>query len=1359
MPPHLTLALALLIGLNTSVLGASVRCDLATPSQTATTCLDPASLKGRTVVVPSNVTRIAKDGLALCASTNQQKISSDIVYVIDNSTSMVAWGYWVSADGQDTSWYTPGCRNSATVSDVPLLRPRHRAGSEGWDTVQRITGKNKPSCDEAKDPYSMRAEAVRQALLFHASFDSTSQAGVLQFNSQVRSPHPMRDLRKSNLLFLEDTVGLIPAISGTNWYFPLDTALRWLELTKTTRSQAIILISDGEPNEKVEEYRRLVGRDGAPPIYGVYLGSSAEQTPELDFVTSSTGGTKFVVPPDRPDSLQGVINSIVAQVTSRVSISSGRIGNLTNGQWSRALALADESSRTRMELDSVVALGLGDNQIQLITSTGKGGAAKWDTTRFVVHVSGPDAPLGATAVAGSGFESQCHPASALSLRDSAWNEVPWIGEDAGRVGILLRPSGEADLPLAVTATSGASDREALQLDALDSVSVGAWGRRLPLSVVRLTPAVVSNRVLDVRGGIDTLRASWCHARDNRDCAAGQLEVRSFREASLTWVPHSVEGPAGSLVLQARLPGQKTASVQVDLYRRGVRIGTAVLSRSPDSLYRDTVRFQQGSRRPAGDTLWLSAPGNPQDSLVATLVWGLDGRILSDTAVVVRPPLSLVLEWTGVGQQVVIRLQGGQPNARREFPVVLTVDPRSRVVLLDTSRTGSVDATSLAAGSPGETVSIRGRFVDPLYGDTAWASVVVPVPQMSLVYTVRSAEGPAGSLALRAELPGVAGAAVQVGLSRRGRSLGSVTLQRQSDSSFVGWVHFRQGPIRPGTDSVWLVTPNALLPDSIVATYVLAVSGDTLADTGLVRRPAMVLEVRSSSGTTVAVSLVGGSPDVRGGRSVDVQVASAQKIVLDPSGAGQADLLTQLSKVGGTRALVWGWFVDPVYGDTARDTAWIDVPVRSLRFVPATIEGPRGALRLELVDPWAVGDTRTVIVAHGRDSQLVRMVRTESGSFSGEVAFAQTLSAFGDTLRLGRPLAGSDSVFAVLPRQDSLATLVDRALVLRPPLRLQLVADGFRPQLLHVVLSGGNPDTRGEARVSLEGPVAIPVTSMTRSGPLSWEGERDLADLLPESLQPVQIRGWFVDPVYGDTAWATLQVISPWFPGTIVASPPKLDPRRPDTVEVRVRDKDPDSTRAGKIVVQVGSESFELHETGVHTGEYVLRLPASELDPRWGERMPRTPWRVELVYVDPDHPQDVARTSVEMEFNVPSPSLDAYGGVQPTPERSTSVKPVLWVVPEASDGTYPGARQGIELRIWEQTKVAVYLYDNLGVAVGSWDGILLPRDAETSADYLIAWDGLDARGNPTSPGVYLARAVLLAMDGQYLGNKVFRIGRK
>jgi hypothetical protein len=682
-----------------------------------------------------------------------------------------------------------------------------------------------------------------------------------------------------------------------------------------------------------------------------------------------------------------------------------------------------------------------------------------------------------------------------------------------------------------------------------------------------------------------------------------------------------------------------------------------------------------------------------------------------------------------------------------------------VVALDSTRSATVDATSLAAGSPGATVAVLGRFVDPLYGDTAWASVVVPVPKMSLVYTIGSAEGPVGSLALRAELPGVAGAAVQVGLSRRGRSIGTATLVRQPDSSFTGWVHFRQGPIRPGADSVWLVSPNAVAPDSIVALFVHTLSGDTLSDTGLVRRPPLVLDLRSPGGTVVGIALVGGSPDARGARAVEVDAVELRKVVLDASGEARTDVLASMSKIAGSRALVRGWFVDPVYGDTARDTTWIEVPARILRFVEPAVEGPRGVLRLELVDPWTGVDTRTVIVAHGRDSQLVRMVRAPSGIFAGDVAFAQTPVALGDTLRLGRPVAGTDSVFAVLPRMDSLPAVVDRALVLRPALHLGMVADGSRLQLVRLQLTGGNPDARGEAHVFLDGPVAIPATSMTRAGSLSWDGEQDLAERLPESLQPVRIRAWFVDPVYGDTAWATLQVVSPWFPGTIVATPDRLDPRRPDTVEVRVRDKDPDSSRAGTIVVQVGSERFSLPETGVHTGEYVLRLPASKLDPRWGDRSPRTPWRVELVYVDPDHPEDVARTSVEMEFNVPSPTLAAYGGVQPAPERATSPKPVLWVVPAAGDGTYPGARQGVELRIWEQTKVAVYLYDNLGVAVGSWEGILVPRDAETSADYLIAWDGLDARGNPTSPGVYLARAVLLAMDGQYLGNRIFRIGRK
>ena len=1231
----------------TTATRAAVRCDLGVPGGSAGACIDPKLLLGQTLRVPSNITRIGDDGLKLCTPTNVAKLSSDIVYVIDNSASMAAWGFWIRPGTRDTLWYIPDCADADIPGEMVAFRKRHFGGRTGadsleWDSLFRMTGATAPgsldprNCLEANDPYSMRAQAVRIALDYQAQFDSGSMAGVVYFNSVVRQKFAMRSLGRNGLRRLVDSTGLYASGSGTQWAPPLDTAMRWLANTPVSgRSKAIILVSDGEPSDAAR-YTALLGKDGQPPIYGIYLGESTDRTPQLDNVTSLSLGQKFVVPPDNPDSLEGVIKAIVASVTTKESPSSSRLTNVTNGQTSRTLSVASDSLDTwTLQLDSVVALSTGLNAMRWITTWRGVGGVKIDTVNFVLDVSAPGAGLGQSPIAGTTFAAQCSEGSLLQFTDSAGIPATSITEGMGLVGLRLKPSGEALLPLRTSITSGAGDREALSFTNLDSIARGVYGRVLPLSVARFASAAPGNQAVEVRSGSDTLRSVWCHPRDARDCAEASLEVLSFRVADLRWIPRETVGSAGSLVLEATLPGQVSNSVQVSLYRKGRLVVNTTLRRVRDSIFQDTVRFLQGPRVPTGDTLRLTAPpALVPDSLVAVLVWGLTGDTLKDTALIVRPPLALRVEWTGSGQQVLVTLDGGQVDTRGLRTVRLSASTRTQALVLDSTARGTANVTSLASTGSGASVWIKGLFVDPVYGDTAMDSALVPVPRTYLRFTTRSQTGPQGSFGLEADLPGVPGSTVLVNIRRRGLSLGNVVLTRQVDSTFAGALFFRQGPNRPGADSLWMLQPTVVVADSLAAVYVMPTNGDTLSDTGLVVRPNMDLTLRSSAGTSFALELQGGFPDARGLRTVVVSVVAPQNVVLDSLSLGQVDVLSQLSRVTGSQALVRALFVDPVYGDTARDSAWVAVPARSLRFTPTSTEGPRGSLQIEVVDPWATSDTRTVLVAHGRDSIQVRLARGTTGTFTALVPFSQTATAFGDTMALGRPADRIDSVYAILPRQDSLPSLVDRATITRPAFRLELVAVTDMPQGVRLLLVGASPDARGEAWASLTGPIAIPRTQLTNTGNLSWDGQRDLSRILPESPDPVVIQGYFVDPIYGDTAKASLVVPSPWFPARIEVYPDLADPRRGDTVEIRVYDKDVDTTKVGTIKVQIGTRSFDFKETGAGTGEYVLRAPAGAIDPDWGRRDAREEWTVSIVYTDPDHPRDVVRTWVKMKFNVP-----------------------------------------------------------------------------------------------------------------------------
>lgn len=1339
-------------------------------SSKAGSCIDPKALKGQTVKLPSNVTRIGQDGLALCTPTYVQTMSADIVYIIDNSTSMSSGSFWVNPTNNDTTWFMDNCSRPADTSAGRWvhLRLRHYGGTSGADSLgidslyefygatRAASGTN--GCQESNEPYTMRFQSVRVALDYQAAFDPASNAGVIYFNGAVRQRFPMRPLGPIQLKGLLDSVGLYPEATSTLWAPPFDTARRWLSQVSSGRNKVIILVSDGEPTDD-DRYPRLLDTTGATPIYGIYLGGANEATPELDRVTRDTKGRKFVVPPDRPDSLEGVIKSIVASVTRKDAPTATTITNVSNGQTSKAVTITSDTLDTwALHLDSIVALAPGANYIMSISNWKSTAGVQVDTSIFVLDVSGPASPLGETPLTGVPLSTRCFEGTTLQFVDNSWKTIASVSEGGGPVGVKLTPSGQASFPMTLTITSGAGDLESSSQKQKDSVASGAWGTRMPLTVARLTTAVPANQTLEVRNGYDTLRSVWCHPRDGRDCAAAMLPVIAIRQAYVKWVPGSLPGSRGAFVLEAVLPGQSGTKVSADISRHGVKIATASLVRVQDSLFRDTIPFVQGPRRPGGDTLWLNAPSAVlPDSLVATLIWGLDKSVLSDTALIIRPTLSLSLKGDGVSDVISIAMTGAQPDAQGKWPVHLWASTRTQTVSLDSSLKGSADVTLLAATGKGQTW-IKGRFVDPVYGDTAIDSVLVPAPSSYVKFTPGILDGPVGTFAITAEVPGALGSTLDVVIWRRGSGLGTVKLVRQADSTFAGSVSFRQGPVRPSGDTLWMNQPPHGVPDTLVATA-KDPSGETLADMALVTRPVMRLVATSDGGTVVSLDLLGGFPDARGARTGSIMVTTTNPVSFDATGKAQVQLLSQLSKVSGSSVVVWAWYVDPIYGDTASASVSIAVPARSIRFVEKVVDGPRGSLGIELIDPWTATDTRDVVIVHGGDSVLVRLTRTSTGAFVGTPAFIQKETAFGDTLTLGRPKAGNDSVTVVLPVLDALPQLTDRAMIRRPPLSLVLVAQADHPQYIDIALKGGNADAQGMAIVNMSGPVAIPTTSLVSTGGLSWSGLRQLDTILPESPDSVDIYGTFVDPLYGDTAWAFLKVKSPWFPATITVAPEKADPRKKDTVLIRVLDKDAHPAKVDTVLVTVGKVTLKLVETGINSGEYVLRVNADAVDPDWTKHMARNDWKVDLVYTDPDHPRDVATTSLVLEFQVPPPEAKPVETVQPALTHWILDQPHLEVIRPNPDWGYPPGSQGAELKIWEHTRTLAYVYDKIGTFVASWEGELDTDNPEVAARYLVKWDGCDKDGRPTAPGIYLLRIVMIADDGTTLGNLVFTLGRK
>jgi len=1357
---------------------SALRCDLTMQHSSAdASCIDPTSINGSTVVVPSNVTRIGQDGLALCGQKSSSNLATDIEYIIDNSASMSSSVFWVDPATGDTSFYIMDCLGSVSGTKVPLRR-RHFGGTGlatlGWDTLVQVPSTStKPSstsssnCKESNDPYSMRAAVVSTAMQYQASLDSTAQAGMIQFNSAVKQDASMRALAGTGLNRLLDSAGLYTAASGTKWAGPLTTAFAHLSASPNAQ-KAIIMVSDGEPSD---DYSTVIAQAGFPKVFGIFLGSSVVSVPEMATLTSTTGGKYWIVPPDRPDSLESVIRTIVGSVMSVSTPASTKLTNTTNGQSSKALSILQAADSTyHLQLDSVIALKSGKNSMQLISTwTDEKGVVNSDTSKFVLDVSGPAAILkDTTAVSGDTvFATVCSNPSTLQILDPTKVEVPYLTEAMGGFTFLLTPSTTATLlKNTVSLTEWAKGDKEVATVLTKQAGTNSYLGSMTLAVPRAWANTAGR--LDANDGIDTLQATWCYPRDARDCAEDTIQIRSYVSPWVKWDVESSTGPVVSLGVKADLPGTPVGtSVTATYTLRGRTLVKRTMRKQADSLYHDILNVRQGGLVTGADTIWISKPGLI-DSIVVSVTWTPKDSVISDTTRILRPSLVLDLQNLGDDSAYIGLSKGAQPNTSGKWIVKLFVGTRTATATLD-SLFGQASVTGLLGGSSGPTATVRGLFVDPVYGDSVWDSISVPVPAQSLRFVQGSASGPRGSFDLVAKVPWESATKIKVFVVH-GIDSTPVYLVRSADGSYLGSVAFAQTRF-PGIDTLGMGLPG--VPggsDSLQA--VLPSDGVHIAleDQAYVLRPALVLDIArlGRDSATIALS-VGAQADLRGKWSVNLTVEDESSTAVLDTRSGAASVNVLLSKALLNPTWLVGRFVDPLYGDTVTDSVQIPVPQRTLQFAVRSVEGPRGQLTVVAYDPWATGSSYPISLIHGQDTIPVVLTRGLAGDFSAVIPFTQARLAGGDTLALGAParLGATDTVLALMPGDGVHPSLRDTARILRPALGLVLKVDSLKPQLVHLTLAGGTPDLRGKAAVSLTKPLASSV-AMEGAGKYKWNGSTDLSGL-PESLDSLTVSGFFADPLYGDTVWASVRMAAPWFPGSIVAAPDSLDPRKGDSTVVAVKDRDPDTSKVDTVTVTNGVQVWSFVETGKSTGVYRKTLPARELDSSWATHAPRKAWSVILKYQDPLHDKDISYDTVRLVFDVPAPQIavrtpitEVKTGPVPvgTLERSNGAQGVaLEVLSDTVINAGVSVPQSISIRLWEKASVAIYVYDQIGVSVTSWQGEVVPKNAEVGALGLIRWDGRDQTGRPVNAGVYVVRVVVYKPEGGLVSNDLVRVGLK
>ncbi|MBD3420136.1 MAG: hypothetical protein GF398_08475 [Chitinivibrionales bacterium] len=507
---------------------SSDRCDLVSKMETGQNYRRCVSLKdlSDTLYVPESVTRISKDGLAICPRIFPQISPADIVYIVDQSGSMgykgnngnyshPTIGYLVQ--NGDTLFCESGCNGSGNMVTFPY--------EEGTKDLPLCTSCN--DINTSGDPLQQRANAIKVAIQKQAAWSPTSTAGYLDFGNAV-SKHiaPVTLGDQSNINSLMNSI-ILQNLSSTHYRQPLDSAKRWLDPTSQwhrNEKKVIIFLTDGRPthlDQAANQYNELLepGLYPFPTVFGIFLGTDSTIADSLISLTGQTNGEFFMVPPSQPDSLEGVIEAILAKVLQAPNADIS-ITNKTLSQNSISLNQATHKERgVTIDLDSVVALDPDQpNQVEFVMTHSSGDIESFEFTVIVTDDQSKQTDFNAY------FTQDCN-ASSIKFLDENGNYVTQI-EDGSTFQVELYTYNSGLSVFNPVFATGLNDYENIRIAKTSHTHDSTNGltlRKLLTYDHSASSASTNNGKLEVKPA-DRIAVSWVHPRDPLDTVYAELSV-------------------------------------------------------------------------------------------------------------------------------------------------------------------------------------------------------------------------------------------------------------------------------------------------------------------------------------------------------------------------------------------------------------------------------------------------------------------------------------------------------------------------------------------------------------------------------------------------------------------------------------------------------------------------------------------------------------------------------------------------------------------------------------------------------------------------------------------------------------------
>lgn len=632
------------------------RCDLLSgPVVDTTRCIDIGNLDGTTLRVPAATTRISTKGMVLCGSKESTPEGTDIVYIVDQSGSM--WNkYILPLDSDTIGFYECNSANfSSTTFDTfrgnsVTVIPR----SDSAMAMQR--------CKVSGDIYEQRGLVVQEAIKLQAEMSPGSQAAWISFGNEFE-PSGLVDLSDSAATARLVSDVKADKLGGTNYEEPLAWARLLLQggvrerddsarSGSKNRRKAIIMISDGEPNDAPgyldalskdawayssdgTEYWTVAG-DSAPPIYGFFLSNLVRPGGALEKLADTTGGEFHQIPPSRPDSLRKVMAHVLGNIVAAKRPDSLRIANTTNGQISYGIAGGAEGGGFRVTLDSLVGLVPGPNVLEL-RSVLTGDRDSVVTARWTVVVadSGSQFTLAGTD---STLIASCTAPSRISLKPASDTTRTFADEldSVLKLSLDVAYDGQLRFPVGFSSVNSLdSGARSLSIAKAPAMARAKSSGELPWKLLA-GPADRKDGIVQTGFGWDTVVATFHTPRDPRDTATAKLAVRHSWPVGVMLSPDTAQGVSGSFAVFVHDTNTVSDFVVATIsHRLGDRL-QVVLRRIGPSDFAGTFPFRQATAVVGSDSLLQTGPARilAFDTVVATY------GAAADIALLRRPDPSL-----------------------------------------------------------------------------------------------------------------------------------------------------------------------------------------------------------------------------------------------------------------------------------------------------------------------------------------------------------------------------------------------------------------------------------------------------------------------------------------------------------------------------------------------------------------------------------------------------------------------------------------------------------------------------------------------------------------------------------------------